>query len=111
MANAANVAVVHEEITRRAADHDAAVSDNSLDYALIAIQGPSAFAILSRRLDSLAGPPLAELKYYASLRAVVAGIPVLLARTGLHGRGRVRAVLPAGPGRGRLDRARRGRRE
>jgi aminomethyltransferase len=85
VANAANVAVVHAEITRRAAGYDAAVSDRSLDYALIAIQGPSALAILSRRTDSVTGPPLAELKYYASLPAVVAGAQVRLARTGYTG--------------------------
>ncbi len=81
VANAANVAVVHEELARRAVGHDAAVSDVSLDYALIAIQGPSAAAILSRRTDAT----LAGLKYYASMRAVVGGIPVLLARTGYTG--------------------------
>jgi glycine cleavage system T protein (aminomethyltransferase) len=85
VANAANVAVVHEEITRRAAGYDAAVSDRSRDYALVAIQGPSALAILSRRTDSVSGPPLAELKYYASMPAVVAGAHVQLARTGYTG--------------------------
>jgi glycine cleavage system T protein (aminomethyltransferase) len=85
VANAANAAVVHAEVTGRAAGYDAVVSDRSLDYALIAIQGPSALAILSRRTDSVTGPPLAELKYYASLPAVVAGVPVRLARTGYTG--------------------------
>ena len=57
VANAANAAVVHAEVTGRAAGYDAVVSDGSLDYALIAIQGPSALAILSRRTDSVDGAP------------------------------------------------------
>src|SRR6266566_1416263 len=85
VANAANTAVVHAEITRRAAGYDAAVSDRSLDYALVAVQGPSALAILSRRTGSVTGAPLAELKYYASVPAVVADAPVRLARTGYTG--------------------------
>ncbi|HKB31359.1 MAG TPA: glycine cleavage system aminomethyltransferase GcvT [Streptosporangiaceae bacterium] len=89
VANAANAAVVYGELTRRSAGHDAVVSDVSLDNALIAIQGPKAAAILSRRAEpphgSLAGAWLIELKYYASVRATVAGISVLLARTGYTG--------------------------
>ncbi len=85
VANAANAGVVYQELSQRAAGHDAAVRDVSLDCALIAIQGPSAAAILSRRTGSPSGASLAELKYYAILRAVVGGIPVLLARTGYTG--------------------------
>ncbi len=85
VANAANAAVVHAEIARRAAGYDATVSDRSLGYALIAIQGPRALAILSRRTVSVTGPPIAELKYYASQPGVVAGVPVQVARTGYTG--------------------------
>jgi glycine cleavage system T protein (aminomethyltransferase) len=85
VANAANAGVVYQELAQRAAGHDAAIRDVSLDYALIAIQGPSAAAILSRRTGSPSSASLAELKYYASLRAVVGDTPVLLARTGYTG--------------------------
>ena len=93
VANAANTAVVFTELRERAAQHDAAVrrgtgegsgtavTDATPDYALIAIQGPVAAAILARRT----AVPLAGLKYYAGVRAVVAGVPVLLARTGYTG--------------------------
>jgi len=85
VANAANAGLVYQELTKRAAGHDVAVRDVSLDYALIAIQGPNAAAILSRRTGFPSSASLAELKYYASLRAVIGGTPVLLARTGYTG--------------------------
>jgi aminomethyltransferase len=81
VANAANSAVVHEALRARTAGHDAAVTDASHDYALIAIQGPGAAGILSRCTDA----PLPSLRYYASMPAVVAGISLLLARTGYTG--------------------------
>ncbi len=87
VANAANAALVRAELTERAATSERAtgftvtVTDVSLEYALIAIQGPNAAAILARLTDA----PLASLKYYASTRAVVGAVPVLLARTGYTG--------------------------
>ncbi|HEY6278602.1 MAG TPA: glycine cleavage system aminomethyltransferase GcvT [Streptosporangiaceae bacterium] len=81
VANAANTAVVLAALTDRAAGHDARVEDRTSDYALVAIQGPHA----SRILASLTDIPLDGLRYYASHRAVVAGRPVLLARTGYTG--------------------------
>jgi glycine cleavage system T protein (aminomethyltransferase) len=81
VANAANTAVVSAALISRAAGHDARVSDDTGDYALIALQGPAAAGILApltpARLDGL--------KYYTSLRAEVAGHGVLLARTGYTG--------------------------
>jgi glycine cleavage system T protein (aminomethyltransferase) len=87
VANAANAAVVHGELTERAAATErmagaaVTVTDVSAQYALIAIQGPAAAAILSLLTDA----PLADLKYYASMPAVVGSVSVLLARTGYTG--------------------------
>jgi aminomethyltransferase len=81
VANAANAAVVGAELADRAAGHNAAVSDRTDDYALIAIQGPRAAAILASLSDS----DLTMVKYYASYPAEVAGRAVLLARTGYTG--------------------------
>ena len=85
VANAANAAVVCAEVTARAAASDqgsgVTVRDASGDYALIAVQGPNAAAILS----PLTGAPLKELKYYACMPAAVGGIAMLLARTGYTG--------------------------
>ncbi len=80
VANAANAGLVHEELRRRAAGR-AAVTDRTADYALIAIQGPRAAAILA----PLADVELAGIRYYTGHPAEVAGCQVLLARTGYTG--------------------------
>jgi len=81
VANAANTAVVLAELAERAGGHDAQVQDQTSDWALVAIQGPHA----SRILAPLTSIPLDGVRYYASQPAVVAGRPVLLARTGYTG--------------------------
>ena len=81
VANAANADVVHEELRQRAAGRSAAVTDQTADYALIAIQGPRAAAILA----PLASLDLTGIKYYTGHPAEVAGCQVLLARTGYTG--------------------------
>jgi aminomethyltransferase len=83
VANAVNTEVVFRELTARAGQggRDAKVTDRTDDYALIALQGPSAASILTAVTDA----DLAAVKYYASYPATVAGRPLLLARTGYTG--------------------------
>ena len=81
VANAANTAVVVAALRDRAAAYDAQVSDQTAQYALIAIQGPHAARILA----SLTDVNLDGVKYYAGHRGIVADFPVLLARTGYTG--------------------------
>jgi aminomethyltransferase len=81
VANAANTAVVGQALGERTAGYDAAVTDRTADYALIALQGPHAARILAPLTDT----DLTEIKYYASYPARVGGRPVLLARTGYTG--------------------------
>lgn len=81
VANAANTGVVAAALAERAAGSGARVTDRTAGYALIAIQGPHAARILAR----LTTASLADLRYYASARATVAGRDVLLARTGYTG--------------------------
>ncbi|MCF2528647.1 glycine cleavage system aminomethyltransferase GcvT [Yinghuangia soli] len=81
VANASNAAVVAGELLARAAGFDAVVTDRSEEYALLAVQGPHAVAILA----PLADLDLDKVKYYAADRATVAGVDVLLARTGYTG--------------------------
>jgi aminomethyltransferase len=81
VANAANTAVVTEALSERAGGRDVAVRDRTDNYALIAVQGPRAAAILA----PLASTELDALKYYASYPALLAGRQVLLARTGYTG--------------------------
>ena len=81
VANAANTATVAAALGERAAGHDAQVRDRTAEYALIAIQGPRAAAILA----PLADIDLDGVKYYSGYRCTVAGQPVLLACTGYTG--------------------------
>src|SRR5215469_4030334 len=83
VANAANTEVVFRELTARAGadglgSRHAQVTDLTDDYALIALQGPSAAGILAPITDA----DLTAVKYYASYPATVAGCRLLLARTG-----------------------------
>lgn len=85
VANAANYPEVHQQISSRAADFDVTVADKSAQTALIAVQGPKAQEVLSSLVADDQKKRVADLKYYASTPAVVAGIEVLLARTGYTG--------------------------
>jgi len=81
VANAANAEVVLDELRARAQGFDAEVSDNRDDYALIAIQGPRAAAIMAGLTDA----ELDQIRYYAAGQVTVAGVSALLARTGYTG--------------------------
>ncbi|HUC21195.1 MAG TPA: glycine cleavage system aminomethyltransferase GcvT [Streptosporangiaceae bacterium] len=81
VANAANTGPVGAALAERAAGFDATATDRTDDYALIAVQGPRSAAILA----PLTSIDLADVKYYASYPAQVAGRGVLLARTGYTG--------------------------
>lgn len=81
VANAANTGVVLTALAERAVGYDARVSDRTDDYALIAVQGPHAAAILA----GLTATDLSTVRYYASCPAQLAGRQVLLARTGYTG--------------------------
>ena len=67
-------------------DRGVDVEDVSDDYALLAVQGPAAEAIVSRTegITDL-GAPWSEQKYYAWADALFLGAPLLIARTGYTG--------------------------
>ncbi|GAA3192134.1 glycine cleavage system aminomethyltransferase GcvT [Dactylosporangium siamense] len=75
VANAANTTVVHVMLREHADGFGVDVRDASADWALIAVQGPAAAAMLDP------GP----LPYYGIRAFAVAGRDVLLARTGYTG--------------------------
>jgi len=56
-------------------------TDESEGIALVAVQGPR----VEPFLDPMTPTPLADLAYYSAVRSEVAGIPVLLSRTGYTG--------------------------
>ncbi len=66
------------------------IADQSDDYALLALQGPRALAIL----EPLASPGVAALKYYGFLQGQVAGVPALISRTGYTGEDGFELYLP-----------------
>jgi aminomethyltransferase len=81
VANAANTPVVSDALAQRVQGFDAKQADAGDDYALLAIQGPSAAAILA----PLTSTNLDEVRYYAGYPSQVAGCAALLARTGYTG--------------------------
>lgn len=81
VANAANAAVISDSLAKRVRYFDAKHEDVSDDFALLAIQGPNAAAILA----GLTTTDLDEVRYFAGYSSRVAGKDVLLARTGYTG--------------------------
>jgi aminomethyltransferase len=57
------------------------IADEGDRFALLALQGPRALAIL----EPLASPGVAGLRYYGFLDGEVAGVPALISRTGYTG--------------------------
>jgi glycine cleavage system T protein (aminomethyltransferase) len=60
---------------------DLTIEDISGDFAALAVQGPTS----SRLLQSVAGPQIANLKYFWVTRAQIAGVHVEMSRTGYTG--------------------------
>lgn len=81
VANASNADTVARLLRERADGFDTTVTDRSAETSLLALQGPVAVSVLQPLTDT----DLSTVKYYAGYRAVVGGIPVLLARTGYTG--------------------------
>jgi glycine cleavage system T protein (aminomethyltransferase) len=94
VANAANAPQDFAALVERSSGFDVQVTDRSSDTALIAVQGPHSEAILiSAAPDDAAA--ISELKYYAAVSARVAGVDVLLARTGYTGEDGFELYVPA----------------
>ncbi|WDF33338.1 glycine cleavage system aminomethyltransferase GcvT [Arthrobacter agilis] len=83
--NASNAPVVAEALRIRASSFDVAVEDQSETTALVAVQGPTAEAVLLELARPEDAAIIRELKYYAAVEVDLAGLPVLLARTGYTG--------------------------
>ena len=79
--NAGNVAKDVSWIKEQAAGFDVRITDRSEDYALLAIQGPRAAAIL----QAVTGAKLELIKYYHFSEGTVAGVHCLISRTGYTG--------------------------
>ena len=92
--NASNADRDFEWIASRAqaAGDDAEVTNASDDYALLALQGPKALAILA----PLASLDAGSLRYYGFAQGEVAGVPALISRTGYTGEDGVELYLAPG---------------
>ncbi len=79
--NAGNIAKDLAWIHQQAVGFAVTVTDRSADYALLAVQGPRAAAIV----QSLTGAKLGLVKYYHFTEGTVAGVNCLISRTGYTG--------------------------
>jgi aminomethyltransferase len=90
--NAGNIAVDLAWMAEQATGFAVTVKDRSDDYALLAVQGPRAAAIV----QSLTTVALAPVKYYHFAEGAVAGVPCLISRTGYTGEDGFELYHPAG---------------
>jgi len=93
IANAGNRYEVVEALKQRAVFMGfVGVQDASDEFALLAVQGPDASALLQKLSDI----DLAELPYYSIARGNLNGIPTYFCRTGYTGEDGFEVLLPAG---------------
>jgi aminomethyltransferase len=88
--NAANAGRDFTWITSQVAGFDVAVVDTSSRYALIAVQGPKALAVV----QPLASVPLDEIPYYGFAHGEVAGARATISRTGYTGEDGIEVFVP-----------------
>ena len=94
--NAGNAPVVARLLAERAAGFDVEVHDASAETGLIAVQGPNSEAIVRAVVaDDSEREAVRDLAYYAWTAVHVAGIDVLLARTGYTGEDGFELYVPA----------------
>ena len=95
VANAANAAVVAEELRARCSGEGVTLVDASAEVALIAVQGPAAEGIVAAAVDEGDRDAVVGLKYYAAVPATVAGVSAMVARTGYTGEDGFELFVPA----------------
>jgi aminomethyltransferase len=86
--NAANHERDHDWFARHAGDFDVSVKDAAADYAMLALQGPEARAILARHIEGEAPGRM------RTSRARVAGVDCLVCGTGYTGEDGVELLIP-----------------
>ena len=94
--NAANATEVVATLAAAARDRDASLRDESLDWAVIAVQGPDSLALVDRVLGSLGttGSPATSTGSFGVASIDVDGTRGWLARTGYTGEPGVEVVIP-----------------
>jgi aminomethyltransferase len=93
--NASNTAAVVRTLEEAAADHDATVRDESSAWAVLAVQGPRALAVIDELLGDLGSDRLtAGLPYLGVMEVQVGDHRGLLCRTGYTGEPGGELVVP-----------------
>ncbi len=88
--NAANRAKLLEHFGEVCGDLDFVLADETVDSAMLALQGPAVSDLVGKLAPEVAG-----LKRYRFLRKEVMGAPLLISRTGYTGEDGVEIILPA----------------
>jgi aminomethyltransferase len=107
MPNAANTASIVRVLEAAAKDRDATVSDESREWAVLAVQGPEALALVDDvlgREDANAPNAASSTDHLGVVDVEVGGATVVLARTGYTGEPGVELVVPADVAVGLWDR-------
>jgi folate-binding Fe-S cluster repair protein YgfZ len=85
--------IVHWLSSQRRADEDVDWDDETVDSAMIAVQGPKALSIVEALWNGKSLP--SRLRYYSAAEGQVAGREVLLSRTGYTGEDGCEIITPA----------------
>lgn len=82
VANASNRKKVWDWLTQHAAGREVELDDQTLQTALIALQGPKSEAVLAPHVGAL---DLSKLDFYRAVKGTVFGVPATISRTGYTG--------------------------
>ncbi len=82
VANASNRSKVWSWLERHAQGRDVALEDQTLETALIALQGPKAEEVLA---PYVGGRDLSAIDFYTAVKGEVMGVPTVISRTGYTG--------------------------
>ncbi|MFD5869344.1 glycine cleavage system aminomethyltransferase GcvT [Corynebacterium sp. NPDC060344] len=96
--NAGNMIEVYQTLRERVGGYDVEVVDRSQDIALIAVQGPKAAKLLRRVVPADSHGTLDALRYYSCTSLEVAGVEMIVARTGYTGEDGFEVFPPADKG-------------
>ncbi|MGE0756463.1 MAG: glycine cleavage system aminomethyltransferase GcvT [Pirellulaceae bacterium] len=90
--NASNRTKIVEWIERQLrADEDVQMTDQTLETAMISVQGPRALATVGDWISV----PLEPMEYYTGTMATIAGVPGIVSRTGYTGEDGCELIVPA----------------
>lgn len=96
--NAGNMREVYGTLRERIGGYDVEVTDRSAEIALIAVQGPKAAKLLRRVVPADSHGTLDALRYYSCTSLEVAGVEMIVARTGYTGEDGFEVFPPADRG-------------